>query len=49
MALGKTNKETRYRNFYHDNLSVGNAMINDISQVISNIQQYLSLRHEKPL
>lgn len=47
MALGKTNKEIRYRNFYHDNLCAGNAMINDISQVISNIQQYLSLRHEE--
>ena len=46
-AIGKINKETRYKNFYHDNLSNGNSMINDISVVIANIKQYLSLRFEE--
>lgn len=44
---GKINKETRYKNFYHDNLSNGNSIINDISVVIANIKQYLSLRFEE--
>lgn len=46
-ANGKVNKETRYKNFYHDNLSNGNSIINDISVVIANIKQYLSLRFEE--
>ena len=46
-AIGKVNKKTRYKNFYHDNLNSGNSMINDISVVVSNIKQYLSLRHEE--
>lgn len=46
-AIGKVHKETRYKNFYHDNLSNGNSMINDISIVIANIKQYLSLRYEE--
>lgn len=47
MAIGKTNKETRYKNFYHDNLTNGTSLINDISVVITNVKQYLSLRHEE--
>ena len=46
-AIGKANKETRYKDFYHNNLSNGNSMINDISVVIANVKQYLSLRHEE--
>lgn len=47
MAIGKINKETRYKTFYYDNLANGNSIINDISVVITNIKQYLSLRHEE--
>lgn len=47
MAIGKNNKETIYKNFYHDNLTNGKSLINDISVVITNIKQYLSLRHEE--
>ena len=47
MAIGKNNKETRYKTFYHDNLTNGHSIINDISVVITNIKQYLSLRHEE--
>lgn len=48
-AIGKVNKETRYENFYRDNLSNGNSMINDISVVIANIKQYLSYALKKLL
>lgn len=45
--MAKTNKEARYKNFYHDNLTNGTSLINDISVVITNIKQYLSLRPEE--
>lgn len=46
-ALAKLNKKTRYQNFYKDNLINGNFFINELTQVISNIDDYLSLRYDE--
>lgn len=46
-ALSKQNTKLRYMNFYKDNIVAGNEFINDISVIIENIKEYLSLRHEE--
>jgi hypothetical protein len=42
-----TSWETRYKNFYYGNLSNNISMLNEISNITSNIKQYLSLHYEE--
>lgn len=46
-ALSKTAKENTYKNFYSDNLISGIALIQEIQNITTNIQSYLSLRHQE--
>lgn len=46
-AIAKPAKKDTYKNFYSDNLTAGIALIQEIQDVTSNIQSYLSLRHQE--
>lgn len=37
--------ETRYKKFYKENLALGKAIINEVSVVTENIQEYLEKRN----
>lgn len=46
-AISKTAKENTYKNFYSDNLTSGIALIQEIQNITTNIQSYLTLRHQE--
>ena len=46
-AIPNPAKKDTYKNFYSDNLTAGIALIQEIEDITTNIQAYLSLRHQE--